>query len=103
MTYYLAGPMTGLPDFNFNAFTAACAALRERGLSVVSPHEKDPELETRGTWEACLRADIAILMRDCHAMILLPGWSNSKGATLELTYRTGAQDAGLLLRQRCAG
>jgi len=77
---YLAGPMTGLHEFNFPAFHAAAAALRATGHDVVNPAEinKDPNAD----WAACLRADIAQLVT-CDAIALLPGWINSRGATLE--------------------
>ncbi len=85
MTYYLSGPMSGIPEFNFPAFTEACGVIRAYGLTVVSPHEKDSEGDTTRPWEEYLREDIALLMDKCHAMILLPGWTNSTGAKLELT------------------
>lgn len=36
---YLAGPMTGLPDFNYPAFHAAAAAWRAAGWTVANPAE----------------------------------------------------------------
>jgi len=77
---YIAGPMTGLPDMNFPAFDAAAHRLRDLGHLVISPAEitKDPAAD----WAACMRADIAELVR-CDAVALLPGWEHSRGATLE--------------------
>lgn len=40
-TAYLAGPMRGIPEYNFPAFYAAAAALRAHGLNVWSPAEND--------------------------------------------------------------
>lgn len=41
MRVYLAGPMRGVPHFNFPAFHAAAAELRARGYVVFSPAEAD--------------------------------------------------------------
>ncbi len=38
---YLAGPMTGLPDYNFPAFMKAAAYLRSQGAIVFNPAEND--------------------------------------------------------------
>lgn len=77
---YLAGPMTGLPDLNFPLFHAEAARLRQEGHQVINPAEinADPNMG----WEACMRADIAQLVT-CQAIALLPGWQDSRGATLE--------------------
>ena len=77
---YIAGPMTGYAELNFPAFHAAAAALRAAGLEVINPAEinVDPSMG----WSACMRADIAQLVT-CNRIHLLPGWSKSKGASLE--------------------
>jgi len=41
LTVYLAGPMTGLPRFNFPAFDQAAQALRAAGYRVINPAEQD--------------------------------------------------------------
>jgi hypothetical protein len=43
MKVYLAGPMTGYPRWNFDAFDEAARQLRSDGHDVVSPHELDLE------------------------------------------------------------
>lgn len=77
---YIAGPMTGYADLNFPAFHAEAKALRVAGLEVINPAEinVDPKMG----WSTCMRADIAQLVT-CDRIHLLPGWSNSKGASLE--------------------
>lgn len=75
---YLSGPMAGLPLFNYPAFEYAAAALRRQGHTVVSPHECGS-----GTWEACMKRDIAAMMV-CDTIALLPGWRESRGAQIEL-------------------
>lgn len=78
---YLSGPMTGMDDFNFPAFHAEAARLRAEGNFVINPaeHGEEPNLP----WAEYLRKDIKLLM-ECDHIHLLPGWSNSKGARLEV-------------------
>ena len=77
---YVAGPMTGLPAFNFPAFHACAALLRAEGWHVVNPAEINPD--SAMPWAECMRRDIAELVT-CDAIHLLTGWRQSKGATLE--------------------
>lgn len=79
-TFYIAGPMTGLPDLNFPAFHAEAARLRVLGHEVINPAEINPDKHL--TWLECMRTDIAALVF-CDAVQLLSGWQDSKGATLE--------------------
>jgi len=77
---YIAGPMSGLPDFNLPAFTAAADALRAVGFGAVNPgrHGRRPGW----TWLDYMRAAIHDLI-DCDAVALLPGWEKSRGACIE--------------------
>jgi hypothetical protein len=77
---YIAGPMSGYAELNFPAFHAEASALRSIGLDVVNPAEINVDPSTG--WSACMRADIAQLVT-CDRIHLLPGWSTSKGASLE--------------------
>lgn len=83
---YIAGAMSGLPDLNFPAFHRAAAQLRALGYQVVNPAEinTDPAAD----WLTCMRADIKQLV-DCDAIAMLPGWEQSKGATLERLIAVG--------------
>ncbi len=81
MKLYVSGPMTGRPDLNRPAFHAAATQLRGAGYAVVNPAELNPEPDK--PWEACMRVDIKALM-DCDGVALLPGWPESRGATLEV-------------------
>lgn len=85
--YYLAGPMTGFPEFNYPAFEAAAKELRGAGYTVVSPHEINhgETLETRGMTKTpgqYLKAGFIVLLA-CDGIILLPGWQQSRGALAE--------------------
>lgn len=86
MIIYLAGPMSGLPEHNYPAFTAACKTLRQQGYNIVSPHEETPCQDHANPlpWTHYLRRDLRTLL-DCDAIAMLPGYSGSKGAQLELT------------------
>ena len=78
---YIAGPMTGLPEFNFPLFNSTAALLRAQGWHVENPAEHG--LVEGATWEDYLRYDIGRLAT-CSTVYLLPGWENSKGANLEV-------------------
>ena len=79
---YLAGPMTGLPELNFPAFTQEAERLRDEGLQVLNP--ADHGIVDGADWADYLRHDIAGLA-SCERIHLLRGWTKSKGACLEMT------------------
>lgn len=81
MLIYVAGPMTGLPEFNYPAFRDAAAALGALGHDVEDPSTN--ENPTPGDYHGWLRAGLAQLIR-CDAVALLPGWESSGGARLEV-------------------
>lgn len=76
---YLAGPMSGIKDFNFPAFHERADSLAAQGYDVVNP-------ATHGdveSWDFYIRKDLKLLL-DCDAVAVLPGWRASKGASLEV-------------------
>ena len=80
MRFYISGGISGLPDLNRAAFAAETARLRALGHTVINPHEIwQPE---PNDWSVCMRHDIAQLVL-CHSISMLPGWRESRGATLE--------------------
>ena len=80
MKAYIAGPMSGLPDLNFPAFHAEAKKWRDLGHEVINPAEINPDHTM--PWVECMRRDIAALVT-CDTIVLLPGWQQSRGATLE--------------------
>lgn len=104
VTYYLSGPMTGIPKYNYPLFEQVATRLRRMGLKVISPHEiSDPPPEMRYHSRDCLDAhmlpcqcgtDKAVWqyfmskcmeqMSKCNGIILLRGWTHSPGARFEL-------------------
>jgi hypothetical protein len=102
MKVYLAGPMRGLPEFNFPAFYKAADELRKEGHFVFNPAERDNEKHgtdiskgnTTGdetvaavqhgfNLREALAADLAFICSEADAIALLPGWESSKGANAE--------------------
>jgi hypothetical protein len=99
---YVAGPMRGIPEFNFPAFHAAAAKLRAEGWEVFNPAEKDNERHgtdiSKGNvtgdediaakqhgfnLREALGIDLAYICGKADAIALLPGWETSKGANAE--------------------
>lgn len=102
MKLYLAGPMRGIPEFNFPAFHTAADRLRAAGHFVFSPAEKDNERHgtdiSKGNASGCeevaakehgfnlreaLGADLAFICGHADGVALLDGWERSKGANAE--------------------
>lgn len=75
---YISGPMTGLPENNYPAFNVAAVRLRALGFSVENP----AECEQQESWQSYMRAAIVKMMR-ADALIMLPGWEQSRGARIE--------------------
>ena len=95
-TIYIAGPMTGYPDFNFDAFFEVAEAFEEGGWLVYNPAQRD--LDMWGTMEGikeafeedreaaireCLLWDLSSICQFCDAIAMLPGWEKSFGAKAE--------------------
>jgi len=79
---YVSGPMTGYPKHNYPAFEQATKKLRKKGYDVISPAELDEDGQSL-TWTNCLIRDILFLLT-CRYIGTLPGWTKSKGASLEI-------------------
>lgn len=76
---YIAGPMTGLPDFNRPAFFAAAAELSANGDTPLNPAILPNGLSRADYMAIC----IAMLQR-ADSILLLKGWRKSAGACAEL-------------------
>ena len=97
---YLAGPMTGIPQFNYPLFLETAEYLRGEGLLIHNPVEMDdPAVRDEAmksedgilhegtigglTWGQILAEDIKYVADECHSIILLTNWEHSRGARLE--------------------
>lgn len=83
---YVAGPMTGLPHFNFPAFHAAAAFLRAAGFEVDNPAENPAP--PCGSWLGYMRMAVAQVAK-ADALVVLPGWEKSNGAFVEVQLARG--------------
>ena len=81
MRVYIAGPMTGLPEYNLPAFAAAANQLAALGHDPVNPGRRG--VIEGHTWRDYMRAALADLIT-CDGVALLPGWEESRGARLEV-------------------
>ena len=78
---YVAGPMTGIPDFNYPAFNAVADQLRALGYEVENP--ADHGIVEGAQWADYMAYDLTRLGL-CGVIALLPDWEHSKGARLEV-------------------
>ena len=94
-TLYLAGPMSGYPEFNFPAFYEAEQRLSLAGYVVFNPANKESEREldkkALETGDAQLAAEKGFNFRECYlwdvskvieadGIYMLTGWEQSPGA-----------------------
>ena len=89
-TIYVAGPMTGYPEFNYPAFRDAAATLARLGHIVLNPVDSENHNPTPGTpqsWQWYMRHAIRMVV-GADGMALLDGWEKSKGARLEHSIAT---------------
>ena len=78
----LVGPMTGLPNYNREAFARAKKFFEIQGFTVINPGEPDPSLKD-SDWSGYMRRSMENLLR-VQVIGLLPGWEESVGARLEV-------------------
>lgn len=91
MKIYIAGPMNGYEKFNFPAFDEAAERLRAEGHEVFNPADHDREIGFDPDGPAPTPEELGEMfawdlecVRDCHAIIALEGWRQSKGANVEI-------------------
>lgn len=90
MMAYVAGPMTGIEKFNYPAFHRAVKALRHVGIPALSAAHDEfgepvdpPSLVDVKPYDYYFRHALRILL-DCDEVVLLSGWEESRGASVEV-------------------
>lgn len=78
---YIAGPMTGLHNYNRRAFNRKANQLNALGHSVLNPATLPSGLKESNYMDICLA-----MIRASNAMYMLDGWQDSQGATTEYHY-----------------
>uniref|UniRef100_UPI003A94B0BD DUF4406 domain-containing protein n=1 Tax=Salmonella enterica TaxID=28901 RepID=UPI003A94B0BD len=89
MIVYIAGPMTGLPDFNRAAFHSASDFLIKSDQTVLNPASLPDGLAERDYMAIGLS-----MLNAADCIYLLRGWEKSAGARTELAL---AEKLGLLI------
>lgn len=82
---YIAGPMTGHPNLNIEAFAQAENMLRMRGIQPLNPARII--LHKEATWTDYMKVT-GRLLTEADEVCLLPGWEQSKGARIERYWAT---------------
>lgn len=96
MRVFIAGPMRGLPQYNFPAFYAAEETIAAAGHEVMNPARLDDEDGFDRDYEYA-HDEMAEMIRSfasrnaaklaqCDAIALLPDWDVSEGAKLDLAF-----------------
>lgn len=113
MKIYLAGPMRGIPEFNFPKFHRLADELRNKGFLVFNPAARDIERHngvdvSKGNTTGdetvaakdhgfnlrdALRDDLVFITQEADAIFMMDGWRKSKGAIAE---HATAEALGLL-------
>lgn len=91
MIVYIAGPMTGLPGLNRDAFAEAARMLRQKGHEVLNPAMLPRTLPDDRYMPIC-----TAMIDAADAVYMLDGWQKSLGARCERLYAKRQGKAVLL-------
>lgn len=90
MKIYIAGPMTGYPEFNRHAFQEIADKFQQQGFEVFNPAVEQEQIPLEGTTgfekmpdlKAIIRKDVEGIL-GCDEIYMLQGWEKSTGAKAE--------------------
>lgn len=75
---YIAGPMSGIKDYNRPLFNKVAAELAEQGHSVLNPATLPDGLSQGQYMQICLP-----MVAVSNELVMLPDWERSEGAYIE--------------------
>ena len=81
MTVFISGKMSGVANYNRDAFFAAEGELRAQGHKVLNPAVLPTDLPETAYMPICLA-----MLDVCDAIYMLTGYEDSLGAGIELSY-----------------
>lgn len=88
--FYISGPMTGKPKFNYPYFRTIATSLRGIGYNILSPAEIDSGAQLEKNQKekpySYWLKKAMLMMCNADAIIMLEGWTQSKGARRELDF-----------------
>jgi len=87
MLIYVSGKYSGDVDANIEAAASIAGDLWEMGHAVFCPHTNTANFEKRcaATYEQYIAGDLEVITW-CGALVMVPGWEESKGAVIEKDY-----------------
>ena len=122
MKLYLAGPMQGIPEFNYPAFHRYAKHLRKWGHDVFSPAERDimrhgtdisqgnetgsiaqAEGEHGFDLRIALLEDLTYICKEAEGIAMMPGWERSYGARVEWSLAVALRMEIIYLEQELFG
>lgn len=89
--YYIAGPMSGIKDFNRPLFNKVSGELAGQGHSVLNPAILPDGLSQGQYMQICLP-----MVAVAEELVMLPGWERSEGAYIEFCL---AKKSGKAIRE----
>jgi len=96
MKIYIAGPMTGIRDFNFPEFRKMEKWMEGWGIDYISPVDMDSDygliftkeematgrMSANKSLDSIIRRDVGAIL-ECTGIVMLKGWEDSRGAMAE--------------------